>query len=69
MKIEQLQHTDDKIKQRSKYLSALQNVKKLHAKRKTTPYVSTDGKTVFYCTTKEKGEHAVSEYERRQRKY
>jgi len=42
---------------------------KRHKKQILLPYPCSDGKTVFYCTTPEKGLRAVKNYEKKLRTF
>jgi hypothetical protein len=38
-------------------------------KTKLIPFKTSDGKTIFYCKTKEQGEKRLAEYEKKQKIY
>ena len=58
-----------KDSERRKALSAKTKNDARERKQKLIPFRTKDGKTVFYCETKEKGERRLAEYERRQKIY
>ena len=59
----------EKVKQHEAANSNLRKCKKKEANFKKLPYPAGDGKTVFYCSTPERGDERVAEYQRKLKKF
>lgn len=59
----------EKDSEKRKALQAKQKHDQWERKHKLVPYRSSDGKTTFLATSKDKGERRLAEYERKQKIY
>jgi hypothetical protein len=59
----------EKDSERRKAMNAKAKHDAWERKHKLIPFHTKDGKTCFYCASKEKGESRLAEYERRQKQY
>lgn len=59
----------NRIKQHESAKSNLRKCKKKEAQAKTLPYPVGDGKTVFYCTSPERGAERVAQYQNKLKSY
>ena len=59
----------DRINQSESAKANLRKCKKHEAKKQVKAYPAGDGKTVFYCTSPERGAERVAEYQRRLNKF
>jgi hypothetical protein len=59
----------EKVKQHETAKSNLCRCKKKESQTQKLPYPAGDGKTVFYCSTPERGAERVAEYQRKLKKF